>query len=650
MNRVRWTFSAPGGAALTPCVAGGLVFISKMGDPAARYIALDQAAGTPKWQLPGPISIQSPIHVDQGVAYFALAPDLQGSTSTINAVDAQTGQPLWTFATSTYVNFLVAAGFAYYTIGPTLFALRASDRQVVWSITLGSAGVSVDAPAIGDDALYCHTSDGFIVSVRRDTGVLVWKLAVGSNGSGAIAVSPDGVLFGVDTQLWKVTIPTGQILWQVPASDQVIYRPAVRDGTVYFCDVFGLYAVRSSDGGKLWSYTPATYPKHPVLANDLVLIASPTALGGASPGLLIAVGANDGKERWRVQTDSLVPTAPVVDSGMVYAGSGAGTVYAIDLHLAWSFPTKQPLLASAAFSDGAIYFGGIDAHLYRIDPQAGAELWSYATRAPINTEPLVDPATVYLAGGDHFLYALDRTSGHLRWKTDLGVPGISRPALTEASVCVSASDGRICGLNPPDGVIQWTYDAGQPAWLARDAIAGIVFAAMPGTVLALGAGGKLKWATQMSVSFQAPPVAGTVFLFAGGADGKLYAFDLQTGALQWQFDSGSPIYAAAVASNGVVYFGNAGGLVFALDQPTGSSLWKFALPRGFAVNANPALSPAAPPALCVGSDDGWAYILDPRTGTLLWTYPTGGAVRGCTASAAGMFYNASSDGSLYAIG
>jgi outer membrane protein assembly factor BamB len=64
--------------------------------------------------------------------------------------------------------------------------------------------------------------------------------------------------------------------------------------------------------------------------------------------------------------------------------------------------------------------------------------------------------------------------------------------------------------------------------------------------------------------FSSPAVAGGV-VYAGSADGNLYALDAATGARLWSAATGGSVYASPAVTNGTVYVGSTDGNVYAYD-------------------------------------------------------------------------------------
>jgi alcohol dehydrogenase (cytochrome c) len=132
-------------------------------------------------------------------------------------------------------------------------------------------------------------------------------------------------------------------------------------------------------------------------------------------------------------------------------------------------------------------------------------------------------------------------------------------------------------------------------------------------------------------------------LYRGTGDGRVVAYDFNTGARVWDStiadsSAGETVPAAPIAWNGMVFVGNAGGdrkgvkgRMYALDAKTGTILWEFYLvPRG---PGDVARGPPAPspldastwqnqPATPITGGASWtSYTLDPATGELY--VPTG---------------------------
>ena len=119
--------------------------------------------------------------------------------------------------------------------------------------------------------------------------------------------------------------------------------------------------------------------------------------------------------------DVLSSPAVTPDGRTIYAGSDDGRLYKISLDAAGipvqteKFPPAgQAALgairsAPAIDSDGIVYFGSDDGHLYAFNPQDGALKWKYPATgsiAAVRSKPVIRDRIVYFGAEDGKLYAV----------------------------------------------------------------------------------------------------------------------------------------------------------------------------------------------------------------------------------------------------
>jgi outer membrane protein assembly factor BamB len=111
-------------------------------------------------------------------------------------------------------------------------------------------------------------------------------------------------------------------------------------------------------------------------------------------------------------------------------------------------------------------------------------------------------------------------------------------------------------------------------------------------------------------------------IFAGGSDGKVYAFDNKSGEATWFYDYGRPFNSQPVLSDARVYIGSEDGNLLALEENTGKLLWYYRTKgavRGPVAKGND--------TVYFGSGDGYVYALNATTGRLVWRKRTGAGVQ-----------------------
>lgn len=179
---------------------------------------------------------------------------------------------------------------------------------------------------------------------------------------------------------------------------------------------------------------------------------------------------------------------------------------------------------------------------------------------------------------------------------------------------------------------------------------------------------RLKWKFHTGGMVIGSPTLAAGVVYAGSADGNLYAIDAESGAQKWKFEAKSRIPSTPAISNGTVFFGAYDGNFYAVDASSGVLKWKFQTggERRFAGKHLHGTQPAAETmpdpfdcylsspvvwnnAVHFGSGDGNVYALDAASGTLKWKFKTGDVVHASPAIADGVLFIGSWDSYFYAI-
>jgi outer membrane protein assembly factor BamB len=319
------------------------------------------------------------------------------------------------------------------------------------------------------------------------------------------------------------------VKWRFKTKGRIFSSPTVAGGTVYVGSTDGnLYAVRASDGIKLWSFaTKGAVNSTPAVGNGVVYFSS-------LDGNVYAVDAVSGSQKWFFATQGerrftapgihgiapaseIMPdpfdmflSAPAIDNGIVYVGSGDGNVYALDAQagtLKWRFTTGNVVHASPAVANGAVYVGSWDRYFYALDSRTGALRWKFLTgddtkiynQLGIAGSATVSGNSVYFGCRDSHLYALDATTGAVRWIHD------DRPSWVIGTPAVVG-----------DSVVFTTSD--EKKFYAVDVATGKDRFSVPYRMF----------------SFSSPSVARGIAYF-GSFDGRLYGVDVQTGKIVGTF-------------------------------------------------------------------------------------------------------------------
>ncbi len=88
---------------------------------------------------------------------------------------------------------------------------------------------------------------------------------------------------------------------------------------------------------------------------------------------------------------------------------------------------------------------------------------------------------------------------------------------------------------------------------------------------------KMAWENEDRLHFDAsyhPVVTGKTIVIASPNDGSITAFDTETGSEKWRYFTNGPVRVAPVAVGGKIYAGSDDGYLYCLDEKSGEELWK----------------------------------------------------------------------------
>ncbi len=170
---------------------------------------------------------------------------------------------------------------------------------------------------------------------------------------------------------------------------------------------------------------------------------------------------------------------------------------------------------------------------------------------------------------------------------------------------------------------------------------------------------KLEWRVCTGGKVRSTPVVADGVVLFGSGDGKLYALDAATGGIRWTASLGGPVTSSPAVSGDTVLVVADDGRLQALDLATGAAKWATAAgprvpyvqnegdPRSWDFYAS---SPVVAGDMAVyGGRDGAVHAVDIASGSELWSFTTGGAVRATPAVAGGVVFAGGMDGILYAL-
>ncbi|MFC7306263.1 PQQ-binding-like beta-propeller repeat protein [Streptomyces monticola] len=364
-----WRFRMSNDVWGTPHVAGDRVYVTSF-----EVHALDVASGRRQFKTR---DVAWSMAVKDGRIHASDGP-------TLYALDSADGSDLWRRQTDAWVYALRADRGTVVTAsrGGGVQAMEAANGEKLWEITGAQTDFETPeaGPVIQDGTVYVW-QDARLRALEARTGAERWSYPIGdaaSCGGVPIRVTPadDGYVYvAAGTRVLALDIASGQVRWHFEAPAVFLSPPAFAPGPAV-------------TGGGVY------------LADYL--------------GTVYALDAADGRDRWRIATESRSSIEPVlVTGGHVHVGSGNGlyTLDAVTGTPKWRFQAGGEVVGSPVAAEGRIHFGSADHCLYTLDAVGGQLRWKLATGGEITGSPVAQGGVVYACSKDRCVYALDAVKG-----------------------------------------------------------------------------------------------------------------------------------------------------------------------------------------------------------------------------------------------
>jgi len=270
--------------------------------------------------------------------------------------------------------------------------------------------------------------------------------------------------------------------------------------------------------------------------------------------------------------------------------------YDVPLQLNWALETRaeknrasyrlRPLLIG-----NRVYSIDTGGTIVRIDADKGRKLWKFDTDlAPITG--LAGDGQILIAtsqDGDIIAYRESDDELELVWKIRVVSEIRATPVIDNEQVFVRSVDGKLRSLAIADGSEQWVVSRRVPA---------------------------------LSLTGNSKPLVHGELVLAGFDDGKLIAYDRDTGKIRWESTISVPggrteierlvdVDGNFVISDGVIYVASFQGRLAAIQAVSGDLLWsrEFSTYQPIVIDDD---------ALYLSADNSHIWAIDRRTGTAFW--------------------------------
>ncbi len=321
---------------------------------------------------------------------------------------------------------------------------RLPDKpQVVWSVKV-EGGAFESTPAIDGGVVYLADMDGKLSALNLADGKELWHHQI--EGGGYIAspaVRGELVYIGdIDGKFYAFDRKSGQPRWTYSADAQIDSGANFwKDNVLFGSQDANLYCLNAATGKEVWKF-----------AIQDQIRCTPTVVGDRSfvagcDSLFHIIDLTEGKEVAAVPIEAPTGVTPAVLGDLVFFGTEAGTLFAVNwkqAKVAWKVEDKgssQPIRSAPAVQDGILIVGTRSRRVQALNPATGEELWPFAARQRIDSSPVIVGSRVFVGAADGRLYALDLKTGKELWQHQTTGGYTGSPAVADGKLVLATDRG-----------------------------------------------------------------------------------------------------------------------------------------------------------------------------------------------------------------
>ena len=236
------------------------------------------------------------------------------------------------------------------------------------------------------------------------------------------------------------------------------------------------------------------------------------------------------------------------------------------------------------------------------------------------------------------------------------------PVIAYSRIYIVNNSGTVFALHQQSGKVLWKYRTHRCSAASPAVGNHLVFVSLlnkppcnashgvDGKVIAFDAEtGRIRWQRTIGPSESSPLLADGMVI-VGDWSHDIYAFTAASGNLRWHFKAGGLVKGAISQSGSRVYFGAYDTHVYALDLHTGKQIWRASSqPRIGRTGTFYADAAVAYGRVYIGATDGKMYSFGATTGKLRWSNGTGNFIYSSAAVWRGNILVGSYDGTFYSF-
>lgn len=220
-----------------------------------KFYCINPLNGKVFWDFETHVETLSLPTVENSVVYF------ETGAGVVFALDTSSGKQLWLYNRGTTQSLTIRAGTQPVIDGENLLvgfsdgflvSLRKHDGILVWDKKLAHAGRFKDVdstPVLDGDGIYVSSFDGSLYALKRTNGEIMWQHDEGGYTSPLIA--KDRIYYATSSGLIQALDKiSGKILWSIPIKKGIATQPSLYKGYLIYGESESALVVANAENGK----------------------------------------------------------------------------------------------------------------------------------------------------------------------------------------------------------------------------------------------------------------------------------------------------------------------------------------------------------------------------------------------------------------
>lgn len=281
------------------------------------------------------------------------------------------------------------------------------------------------APALYADIIYTADRHGKVKAIDSKSGKVIWQKNYRRLFTSDMGVSSEYLMLGTaDARLLLINRTSGNVVWEVELTNEVISMPIYHQGVVVVKTADGVVtAINAQNKQLLWTYQEEM-PALVMRTGSAPIVKGNKVFVGFASGRMVALSLRDGTPVWKKLITSNINH--VLDDMMVDVDVDPKGYHS------------------------EIYVAGVNSNLVSIDSSSYSVSWQKKISTYSGLD--VDRASVVVSDNDGVVYSYRRSNGRLLWRQEsLRYRGLTAPVIYKGMIFIADGTGYLHVLSHATG-------------------------------------------------------------------------------------------------------------------------------------------------------------------------------------------------------